>query len=87
MSHADFSDIVSLSSSEFDTMTTASSLNTGTSTGVTEDGGVGLSDATLSRSRRKLLDLVNRLHATGYVSLPPFVSFNIFVRGRCILTR
>ncbi|KAG1734532.1 P-loop containing nucleoside triphosphate hydrolase protein [Suillus lakei] len=31
----------------------------------TDDGGVGLSDSTLSQHRRKMLDLINRLHMTG----------------------
>lgn len=30
-------------------------------------GGVGLSDPSYSQSRRKMLDLINRLHGTGYV--------------------
>lgn len=30
-----------------------------------EDNGVGLSDSTLSQHRRKMLDLINRLHTTG----------------------
>ncbi|KZT28391.1 hypothetical protein NEOLEDRAFT_1154609 [Neolentinus lepideus HHB14362 ss-1] len=35
------------------------------SRGVPTSGGVGLSDPTLSRTRRRLLDLINRLHSTG----------------------
>jgi hypothetical protein len=34
-----------------------------------DESGVGLSDASLSRGRREMLDLVNRLHSTGYVDL------------------
>jgi hypothetical protein len=30
--------------------------------------GVGLSDPQLSHGRRKMLDMVNRLHSTGYPS-------------------
>lgn len=32
------------------------------------NGGVGLSDPVHSAGRRKMLDLVNRLHSTGYVA-------------------
>ena len=32
--------------------------------------GAGLSDAQLSQSRRQTLDLVNRLHSTGFVNVP-----------------
>ncbi|KZT27153.1 hypothetical protein NEOLEDRAFT_1131161 [Neolentinus lepideus HHB14362 ss-1] len=35
------------------------------SRGTLTSGGVGLSDPTLSRTRRRLLDLINRLHSTG----------------------
>lgn len=35
-----------------------------------EDNGVGLSDSTLSQHRRKMLDLINRLHTTGLVFFP-----------------
>ncbi|TFK50788.1 hypothetical protein OE88DRAFT_1712740 [Heliocybe sulcata] len=35
------------------------------SRGTPTSGGVGLSDATLSGTRRRLLDLINRLHTTG----------------------
>lgn len=31
--------------------------------------GVSLSNPQMSQSRRKMLDLVNRLHSTGYVSV------------------
>ncbi|KAG2338315.1 hypothetical protein BDR05DRAFT_893920 [Suillus weaverae] len=34
-----------------------------------EDNGVGLSDSTLSQHRRKMLDLINRLHMTGLTDM------------------
>jgi len=33
-----------------------------------DEVGVGLSDPQLSDGRRRMLDLVNRLHSTGYVA-------------------
>ena len=36
------------------------------------DGGVGLSNPQLSQGRRRMLDLVNRLHSTGYAMLVSF---------------
>ena len=36
---------------------------------------VGLSDAQLSQSRRQTLDLVNRLHSTGFVNVFPSIVF------------
>jgi hypothetical protein len=39
-------------------------------TGLDAQTGVGLSDAQLSQSRRRTLDLVNRLHSTGFVIVP-----------------
>jgi hypothetical protein len=38
------------------------------SDGPESDHGVGLSDPLLSQARRRMLDLVNRLHNTGFVS-------------------
>lgn len=32
-------------------------------------GGVGLSDSTYTANRRRLLDIIDALHRTGYVSL------------------
>ena len=40
------------------------------------DGGVGLSNPRLSQSRRRMLDLVNKLHSTGCV---------FFLRSQVIL--
>ena len=34
---------------------------------VSSGAGVGLSNPRLSQGRRRMLDLVNRLHSTGYV--------------------
>ena len=39
----------------------------GSSSSVTNGAGVGLSNPLLSQGRRQMLDLVNRLHSTGYV--------------------
>jgi hypothetical protein len=41
--------------------------NAGSSGSVYTGTGVGLSNPHLSQGRRRMLDLVNRLHTTGYV--------------------
>ncbi len=44
------------------------------------EGGVGLANPALSHSRRRLLDLINRLHSTGsviFLTLTPFTSLTI----------
>jgi hypothetical protein len=47
---------------------------------------VGLSNPQLSQGRRRMLDLVNRLHTTGY-DLNPFLTFNSYKCSPIIASR
>ena len=41
----------------------------GSDSGANHDVGVGLSDPQVAQGRRRMLDLVNRLHSTGWAVL------------------
>ncbi len=49
--------------------------NTASSLSDFDEGGVGLANPDLSGRRRVLLDLINRLHSTGYVKVVPCLCY------------